>query len=491
MLAGPRYRTDTPLSADYRNIGGSGITGRQNVRAPWNGIAPSLLYSRGMLARRPRIPVSDRLLMELVRWREECAGHPADSMEADAAARAAGGPLQARIAHRARRLPDCGPLRAGLRRARIVLMAATGALVAAFGIAGILAAGGALGSADPVSLPLALLVVVGPSLATLLLWLALLPMLRGGGATNALSALVARYLDDRATPAGDALRLLLLGRSGRWITASVAHAAWLGYTLGAGAALLVLLSVRSYALSWETTLLDAGTLAAWAHAFSAVPALLGFAGAESLPLRPPMPDGAREAWAAWLLAAVMVYGVLPRALALLVTLALARRALRASSDDLHQPGYARLRSRLLPDHGTARVVDAPPAPETVAAAPAGVALPAGALHALALETECPADPLPPDWIWLGAVDDRDSRERALAELQRDTVRGLAIIVRGAATPDRGNRHAVEALRDAAGAPAVLLLAGPVPPARRADWQRLAEHAGLTLGVWPPAEGGDA
>ncbi|WP_052368321.1 DUF2868 domain-containing protein [Algiphilus aromaticivorans] len=435
-----------------------------------------------MFARRRRIRPFHRLLMEMVRSREEAAGSPAETPEADAAARAGGGDLQARIALRARRLPDSPALREGIRRGLGILALVGLAATLLLGLAGALAAGAALGNAEPVSLPLALALVVGPNLLTLLLWLLLLPLARRSGLALLLRGLGARIAGDNATaPTAASLRLLLFGASGRWVTGSLAHAAWLGYALAATVVLLVLLSVRSYALSWETTLLSGEALRQWAQALSLAPALLGVPGADSLPLRAPMPTAAHEAWAAWLLVAVIAYGVVPRALALAACLALARHTLRRSSEDLAQPGYARLRARLMPVHGAARIVDAAPQADTTAVAPEpAAAVPEGPLHALALETDCTADDLPAEWIWLGGVDDGDSREQAQARLRADTVRGLAVVVRAAATPDRGNRHAIESLLQAADAPGLLLLAGPASAQRARDWQTLAAGLGMAV-----------
>ena len=268
------------------------------------------------------------------------------------------------------------------------------------------------------------------------------------------------------------------------MTSSVTHLAWLAYTGAALLTLLLLLSLRSYSLSWETTLLDPETLRAWAEVLSVAPALLGLAGAETLPLRAPMPDAASEAWAAWLLAAVMAYGLLPRLLALAASTGLALRALRRSTRALHRPGYARLQARLMPEHGEARVVAAAPEP-TPASAPTGAppALPEAPLHVVAVEMPQMQEPLPSGWRWLGQVEDTESRQAVLARMTTEPIAGLAIIVRAAATADRGNARLLETLRDAAAAPTVVVLAGNATDSRLRDWGDLAGRLQLSTYRW--------
>lgn len=453
-----------------------------------DGRAAALLYSRAMAASEDRIRLADRMLAELVRQREEADGHPTDAPDAEARARAAGGSLERRVILRARHLPDSAGLRQGMRRALRLGLLTAAALAALFALAGAAAARAALQGSDPVSLPLALLLVVGPSLALLLLWLMALILVRGTppGLPALLNALVRRFSADKQSPATAALKLLLLGPAGRWVTSSVMHLSWLAYTGAALLTLLLLLSLRSYSLSWETTLLDPAALRAWAEALSVAPALLGLAGAETLPLRAPMPDAASEAWAAWLLAAAMAYGLLPRVLALASSTGLAVRALHRGTRALHRPGYARLQARLMPEHGEARVVAAAPeATPTPAPTEAPPALPEAPLHVVAVEMPQMQEPLPSGWRWLGQVDDTESRQTVLARMTTEPIAGLAIIVRAAATADRGSTRLLETLRDAAAAPTVLMLAGRAADSRLRDWHDLAGRLQLATHRWAP------
>lgn len=449
-----------------------------------------------MAPRVHRIHLADHLLAETVRRREEATGHPEPSPEADARARAAGGDLRQRILERARHLPDAPILRAALKREGTLLLLFVGALMAAFALAGSAAAQAALVATGPVSVPLALLLIVGPSLATLLLWLLLLALGRRKaplGIPTVVRAVV-KYLPGRlrgTVMTTERTPQWLSGRSGSWILSSAMHLAWIAYVGAALITLALLLSVRSYTLAWETTLLDAHALRQWAEALSLGPALLGFAGAESLPLRGALSDSVREAWAAWLLAAVAVYGLLPRLLALLACAVAAVVTLRTATADLSQPGYARLRARLMPSHSAEQPAAAPSqaaSTPTDTATPASAPAPKDAVHrnrwVVAIETALPAaTDMPAGWQWLGRVDDLDARDRLRATIAAKTDCALALAVRAGALADRGTVSLLNDLLAASDQPGLLLLVGPTSAARLRDWHACAERLQLTCAHW--------
>jgi hypothetical protein len=451
----------------------------------------------------PRIRLADRLLAEWVRRVEEDAGHPQLCPAADAAGVSAGGDLAQRIVARARALPGAQTKLQTIRRVLRFAAWFAAILIILATLSGIAAASAALGATTPASLPLVLLAVVATNLLMLLLWL--IAQLLGsriapgiGSLLQLLSALYARRLraDSHASGEnGTVLRVLGDGARGRWFAAALVHAAWLGFALGAVLAMALLLSVRAYELSWATTLLSEPALAAWAQTLSLGPALLGIAGADTLPVDDLSDSAVRQAWSWWLLAAATIYGVLPRALALLASLLLLWRAQRATGRDLSRPGYARLRARLLPDHAALGVVDAaPPEPPPARTAPAPPApmLLRGRVHGLALEATGSTEPPPlPDvhWIWLGNVDDTAARETVLRRLRDEPVDTLAICVRATLTPDRGIERYVSELAAAARAPTTLLLGAierlqargsDVSSQRLQDWQSLARRAGASV-----------
>lgn len=448
------------------------------------GQSRTLLYSRDMAPRVHRTHLADHLLAETIRRREEAVGHPEHSPEADARARAAGGDLRHRILERARHLPDAPVLHAAMKREGTLVLLLVGGLMAAFALAGSAAARAALVATGPVSVPLALLLIVGPSLATLLLWLFLLVLRRCKtplGIATVVRAVV-KHLPGRhraTVVTSERPPQWLSGRSGSWILSGAMHLAWIAYVGTALITLALLLSVRSYTLAWETTLLDEQALRQWAEALSLGPALLGLAGAESLPLRGALSDSVREAWAAWLLAAVGVYGLLPRLLALLACAVAAVATLRGATADLSQPGYARLRARLMPSHGAEHPVAAP---TQAAAAPTGTALPAPrdafqrSRWVVAIETDLPAAAdMPAGWQWLGRVDDLEAYGRLRAAIAAKTDCALALAVRAGALADRGTISLLRDLLAASDQPGLLLLLGTANEARLRDWHACARQ----------------
>lgn len=456
---------------------------------------------------RPTLPPSSpdaslpvRLLAETICRREEAQGHPLDDAAADAAARAAGGDLLARIHARARHLPDAGPAVARLRR---LLASARYAAMAVWGVSALAGAGAAalaLGG-DPLNLPLVLLMLVGVNLLMLILWLALL--LLGGRPGQALatawSGLAARtgwlpqVPDD---PVRAAVPVLFAGRRATWLLGTVVHLAWLFYALAGFLVLALLMSLRAYELSWQTTLLDRDTLAALAGALSWWPGLLGLAPPETLMPGAPMDEATRQAWARWLLVAVLAYGVLPRALAAAACAALAGRQLRRIGTDLRRPGFARLRERLMPDHGGLLVVDPAPSPASVpvaATTPGGHAAnelpPLTGVHALSLEWPAGEARLAGrGWHWHGALDEPAVQAAAVERFRHQPPAAVVVAARATATPDRGLERSlqclIEGLPDAV--PVWLLLGeldrlqarGPAACTQRLhDWQALAQRAG--------------
>lgn len=441
--------------------------------------------------------LADRLLAEWVCRIEEDTGHPQTSPEADRVAVSAGGDFAQRIRTRARALPGA---EFRLRAIRQTLRFATGLALLLSVLAllsGAATASAVLGATTPASLPLVLFAVVGSNLTMLLLWLLAqtLGWRIAPGIGSLLQLISSRYARRGDSSSRALLQLLAAGARGRWFAAVAVHGAWLGFALGAVLAMALLLSVRAYELSWATTLLSEPALAAWARTLSLGPALLGIAGADALPVDDLSDAAVRQAWSWWLLAAATIYGVLPRALALLASLLLLWRAQRATGRDLSRPGYARLRARLLPDHTVLGVVDAaPPEPPPARTAPAPPApmLLRGRVHGLALEATGSTEPPPlPDvhWIWLGNVDDAAARETALRRLRDEPVDTLAICVRATLTPDRGIERYVSELVAAARAPTTLLLGaierlqarGSDAGAQRLqDWQSLARRAGASV-----------
>ncbi len=328
-------------------------------------------------------PLQKLWLTETVRLREEHAG-PLEDQEANRLARTAGGDLPTRIQQRALHLAERDGLTAALTRwlqgARLALMLL--AIVAVISGAGLAFA--ALGNGlTPVNVFWALGSLLGLNLILLISWA--LGLLFAGEHSASLGRLwlwlsekLAR--DAKAAQLAPALLLLLQRQKlNRWAVGVLVNGLWLLALLSALVILLTLLATRRYGFVWETTILGADTFVAVTQALGALPALLGFnvptvemiraSGDSALNI-----ESARQAWAAWLVGVLLVYGLLPRLILALLCLWRWKRGRAALRLDLNLPGYSQLRERLMPSSERLGVNDA--APEQLHHVSGGVSEPA-------------------------------------------------------------------------------------------------------------------
>ena len=433
-------------------------------------------------------PLHTLWLTETVRLREEHAG-PLEDLEANRLARTAGGDLPTRIQNRARHLAERDGLRAALTRwlqgARLALVLL--AIVAVISGAGLAFA--ALGNGlAPVNVFWALGSLLGLNLILLLSWALGLLFAGEHGASLGrvwlwLSEKLAR--DAKAAQLAPALLLLLQRHKlNRWAVGVLVNSLWLLALLSALVILLTLLATRRYGFVWETTLLGADTFVAVTQALSALPALLGFtvpsvemiraSGDSALNI-----DSARQAWAAWLVGVLLVYGLLPRLILALLCLWRWKRGRAALRLDLNLPGYAQLRERLMPSSERLGVNDA--APEHLHHVSGGVSelQSAGALLvAIELDDQHPWPPkLSANVKDAGILDNRESRNKLLEQLSRFPPARLAIACDPRRSPDRGSLALIAELARSATATRVWLL--QAPPGQALDAERLGDwHTAL-------------
>lgn len=457
-----------------------------------------------------------RLLAEAVRLHEEALGAPLHEPQADEQALAAADDLERRIIVRASALSVAPTLRHAFGRLRGATQAAfaTGLLFAL--LAGSGAARLVLGAYDagPVNFFLALASLLGLHTVMLLVWLVFMTFHPGSAAVGLLGGLVLR-LGRRVTlwlnhgplelaalrAAGTALAN---PRFGRWLLSTLSHSMWMAYLAGCLGTVLLLLGTRQYDFVWETTILSERAYVAIARVLAAPVEALGF----------PVPDAAqitgsrwtrpgelfvgRERWGGLLVGCLVVYGVLPRALALLVSLTTLLRARSAYRLDTARPGFARLQGRLVALARPVGIVDPdePVAAEPEAAAAAAAIGGSGPVAILGLEIEPPGSGWPPAiaeiaWWDLGFAEDRTARHRIarLLAAAEQPPRAVAVVCSLAATPDRGTGAFLASLEQASPAPVVLLATDGQRLRQRAsraeaeqriaDWRALAAHAGIT------------
>ncbi len=438
-------------------------------------------------------PLQRLWITEAVRLREEQAG-PLEDAEANRRAVVNGGSLLNRLQHRALWLAQRDGLLAALAHwlqgARLALVALVA--LALFSGAGLAFA--ALGNGQhPVNVFWALGSLLGLNLLMLLGWLLGLAV-SGEQTANLgrlwlwLSGKLAR--DARAVQLGPALVLLLQRRHlNRWVIGLITHSAWVLALLSALLFLLVLMATRRYGFVWETTILHSDTFVLFTRALGAIPAWLGFKVPTAEMIRASGDavvniENARQAWAAWLVGAVLVYGIAPRLLLAAVCLWRWLHGRRALELDLSLPGYAQLRERLMPSSERLGVNDAapdlPPAPELAGTDQAG----SGAvLVGVELDNEHPWPPeLPTEVVNAGILDNRESRRQLLDQMARFPPARLAIACDPRRSPDRGSLGLIAELARNAAATRVWLLPAPADQTldteRLGDWHTALQQLGL-------------
>lgn len=454
-----------------------------------------------------RITAADWLLAETVRLHEEHHGRSADDETANALARSAAPDLVGRLSLRAAALPVSASIRPDLARLRrLALRLALGVLALAV-LAGAVAALTSAAEREIGFLWAAASLLALPTLM-LAIWLALMLSTRPTRAAASLSggllALGIRRLGPRLLGGPLAAETVaaasgLLGTApGRWALGTLAHLFWVVYSLSALLVLVLLFSVAQYDLSWGTTLLSDDAVVRLISVLAWAPAAMGLiespeavwilAGREGH-----QPDAARAEWARFLLALVVVYGLLPRLLLAGLSALLAALGLRRLRLDTRQPGYLRL-AGVLSDASEVDVHGEVPA----AAQPQRRARPRKSdgpplLVGLELErADWPVSLPGLNWQVLGRADTREQRRQLLAAAEGFLTPPPALIAHCSAlrTPDEGAARFLARLADVAETVPVIWLdesgrlegRGVPVRARIKDWRGLADRIGAAIVV---------
>ncbi|WP_217424483.1 DUF2868 domain-containing protein [Nitrogeniibacter mangrovi] len=432
-----------------------------------------------------------RWLAEATRLREQALG-PLDAADANRAARTGGGSLEQRVCQRARVLDETrGGMADALRRWRQhAQLVALGLGVAAI-VTGIGLGASVLGDGQrPVNVIWALTGLLGLHGLTLLIWLAAAVGLGSRGASLAgrlwldLTGRLGRRRDETWLPRA----LVDMGQRHGVLTAwlgRLSHGLWTLTLVSALASLLALLATRRYGFVWETTILSEEVFVHLTRALGVLPGLLGL----------PMPDAAavhraggaapfaadRQLWSAWLTSALVVYGLLPRAL-LWAWCAWRWRGFRRHFRlDLDDPGYARLARHLSPPTEAAGVSDAAPGQLPTFHTDHGTEISDHARQALALELG-PDLPWPPAALPVaqtgGRLDTRDARRAALDALAAHPVERLLVAVDARLSPDRGALALLAELSRYSQRLGVWLCRGELVAEREPIWRDALERLGV-------------
>lgn len=430
-------------------------------------------------------------LAETLRLREAHWG-PLDDDEAVRRARTQGGTLQDRLLARAQWLGAQNGLDQTLSQWRRASLLALMAILLLAVISGASAAFGALGSGErPVNVIWALGALLGLHALTFVLWpFGLLFGTEGawlGQAWLWASRKLARGPDAALAPQAFAT---LLARHGglRWLLGAVTHGIWLVGLSAALAALLAALSTRRYAFAWETTILSPETFVRLTQALGWLPERLGFATPDAAAIlasdgMQALPPAIQAQWSGWLVGAVVVYGILPRLIALgLCTVQLVRARLRMRMDP-GLPGLAGLRDRLQPsvEHlGVDAPEGNPEMPRHAAAAADGAESASGpVLAGLEIPSDLAWPQLPKDVHDAGIIDTREQRKRLLDRLALAPATRLLLVCDARQTPDRGTLRLVLGLAGHALETRIWLRASDrAESGRLQSWQAQLSGAGL-------------
>jgi len=452
-----------------------------------------------------QIHAADWLLAETVRLHEEHHGRSGDDDTANALARSVAPDLNGRLVRRAAALPVAAAIRADLTQLRRLALKLAVGILALATLAGGLAAVGSASTRDIGFLWAAASLLLLPTIM-LLVWLLLMLATRPARAAASLSGglvgLGIRRLGPRllrgplAAETAAAGSGLLGTAPGRWALATLAHLFWVVYSLSALAVLALLFSIAQFDLSWGTTLLNDDTAVSLISALAWLPAALGLieapqsawilAGREGH-----QPGAARAEWAGFLLALVVVYGLLPRLLLAGLSALLAAIGLRRLSLDTRQPGYLRL-AGVLADAAEIDIHGEAPTPFS----PRRRSRPAktdGAPLLVGMELERQDWPVRmPGLAWqaLGRADTREQRRQVLAAAEGFLTPPPAVLAHCSAlrTPDEGTGRFLSRLADVAETIPVIWLddiaklqrRGIAARERIGDWRALADRIGAEL-----------
>ncbi len=445
-------------------------------------------------------PLQRLWLTETVRLREEHAG-PLEDQEANRLARQQGGDLATRIQARAlwlaRRDGLDSALLHWLQGARLALLAL--AVLAILSGAGL--AFSALGDTrEPVNVFWALGSLLGINLVLLLGWLVGL-LVFGGNDTGLgrlwlwLSEKCSR--DAKAAQLPPALLLLLQRRKlNRWALGTLVHGLWLLALLSAMSMLLAQLITHRYSFIWESTLLGADAFITLVNALSAGPRAMGFGVPIVEMIHASTRDVyntelVRQSWAVWLVASLVIYGILPRLILMLFCHWRWRHGQARLHLDLKLPGYAQLRERLMPSSERLGVNDLDPGQlHPITGGSTHLDSSGALLVAIELDDQRTWPPQLPESVKdAGILDSRESRHRLLEQMSRFPPARLLIACDPRRSPDRGSLGLIAELARNAGATRVWLLQAPPGQAldadRLGDWHVALERLELTFADCAP------
>ena len=312
----------------------------------------------------------------------------------------------------------------------------------------------------------------------LLGWLVMTLINQGKQSSNWFASFVSpsyliRGKDDVTKAAVDLYERQLQHSGMRWYLGRFSHQLWLATLTGMLLAIIFLLIVRQYSFSWESTLLSDQALISLTQVLGWLPSKVGFTVPDSAAIvqsrlvTDAMPLSMARQWAGLLVGSLLMYGIVPRAIAwTFCALMFRRKKMRL---DIKQPYYQKILSfwqRHVVDEDDFKAAPAPVAPKaTVSTGKKLVAL---------LEYPSQQD----NW-WqsglsadmhshsnsnisnvenFGIVDDRDDMDRLTTYLDSHPVQVL-LGIHSKALPDRGTLRKLDRIAEHAADGLIVQLLG--------------------------------
>lgn len=301
----------------------------------------------------------------------------------------------------------------------------------------------------------------------LLGWLVMTLINQGKQSSNWFASFVSpsyliRGKDDVTKAAVDLYERQLQHSGMRWYLGRFSHQLWLATLTGMLLAIIFLLIVRQYSFSWESTLLSDQALITLTQVLGWLPSKVGFTVPDSAAIvqsrlvTDAMPLSMARQWAGLLVGSLLMYGIIPRAIAwAFCALMFRRKKMRL---DIKQPYYQKILNfwqRHVVDEDDFKAAPAPVAPKaTVSTGKKLVAL---------LEYPSQQD----NW-WqsglnadmsshsnnsnisnvenFGIVDDRDDMDRLTTYLDSHPVQVL-LGIHSKALPDRGTLRKLDRIAE--------------------------------------------
>lgn len=236
----------------------------------------------------------------------------------------------------------------------------------------------------------------------------------------------------------------------RWYLSKFSHQLWLATLTGMLFAIIFLLIVRQYSFSWESTLLSDQALMSLTHWLGWLPSLVGFhvpdteAIIQSRLATEAMPLSIARQWASLLIGSLLMYGIVPRAIAwALCALMFNRQKMKI---DLNLPYYQKILN-----FWQRKVVDADDFVEKIQAVAPVAKISTGNKLVVLLEYKH-SNPhwyqaagqafIHPAPVEFGVLDDREDMDKILQYLEQHEVQVL-VGIHAKALPDRGTMRKLD------------------------------------------------